>query len=155
MAFITNRTQRDVTRRAELARKGFANMTESERAEWLAPSKGAYNHTDLNRVEEAVAKIVSYMKALDMEGAFYPTRTWSVDDVPTKAEMDRYIANVKAIRNALPILHHVMPLPPASMAGLTYAGANAIEEILSVAMQYVESRIQVYPFSGEIYGGEV
>ena len=155
MAFITNRTQGDVARRAELARKGIVNMTETELAEWLAPSKGAYNYTDLNRVEEAVAKIGSYLIALDRDGVPYPTRSWSVSDVPNAIDMQRYIANVKAIRSALPELHHAMPQAPASMVNLTYEGANAIEEILSIAMQYVESKIQTFPFSGEIYGGEV
>lgn len=155
MAFITNRTQGDVARRAELARKGIVNMTEAELAEWLAPSKGAYNYTDLNRVENAVAKIDSYLIALDRDGVPYPTRSWSARDVPDATDMQRYIANVRAIRSALPELHHIMPQAPASMVNLTYEGANAIEEILSYAMQYVESKIQTFPFSGEIYGGEV
>ena len=155
MAFITNRTQGDVTRRAELAQKGIANMTDTERAEWLAPSKGAYNYTDLNRVEEAVAKLTSYLNALGRNNGLHSTRSWSANDVPSATEMRRYIANVQKIRNALPELHHVMPQAPASMVNLTYEGANAIEEILSYAMQYVEGSIQAYPFSGEIYGGEV
>ncbi len=155
MAFITDRTQGDVTRRAELARKGIRNMTDTELAEWLAPSKGAYNYTDLNRVEEAVAKLDSYLVALDRVEGLYPTRRWSATDVPSATDMQRYIANIKAIRAALPELHRVMPQAPASMVNLTYEGANAIEEILSVAMQYVESKIQTFPFSGEIYGGEV
>ena len=155
MVFITNRTQGDVTRRAELARKGIANMTDTELAEWLAPSKGAYNYTDLNRVEEAVAKLTSYLVALDRGDGLYPTRKWTVNDVPHAVDMQRYIANIRTIRNALPELHHIMPQAPASMVNLTYEGANAIEEILYYAMQYVEGRIQAYPFSGEIYGGEV
>ncbi len=155
MAFITNRTQGDVTRRLELARKGIANMTDTELAEWLAPSKGAYNHTDLNRVEEAVAKLTSYLTALGRGDGLYPTRRWSPNEAPNATDMQRYIANIRTIRNALPELHHIMPQAPASMVNLTYEGANAIEEILSYAMQYVEGRIQAYPFSGEIYGGEV
>ena len=155
MVFITNRTQGDVTRRAELARKGIANMTDTELAEWLAPSKGAYNYTDLNRVEEAVEKLTSYLVALDRGDGLYPTRKWTANDVPNTVDMQRYIANIKMIRNALPELHHIMPQAPASMVNLTYEGANAIEEILSHAMQYVESRIQTFPFSGEFYGGEV
>ena len=155
MAFITDRTQGDVTRRAELARKGIANMTDTELAEWLAPSKGAYNYTDLNRVEEAVAKLTSYLAVLGREDGIYYTRTWTENDIPTATDMQRYITNIKTIRNALPELHHIMPQAPASMVNLTYEGANAIEEILSYAMQYVESKIQTFPFSGEIYGGEV
>ena len=155
MAFITNRTQGDVARRQALEQKGIANMTDTELAEWLAPSKGAYNYTDLNRVEEAVAKLTSYLEALDRGDGLYPTRRWSASDVPTQTDMQRYIANIKAIHAALPELHHIMPKAPETMVKLTYEGANAIEEILSLAMQYVESRIQAYPFSGEIYGGEV
>lgn len=155
MAFITNRTQGDVTRRQELARKGFANMTETERAEWLAPSKGAYNYTDLNRVEDAVVKIADYLAVLNREAVLSPTRTWKIGDVPSASDMARYLENIMAIRNALPELHHIMPEAPASMKNLTYEGANAIEEILFYATQYVEGRIQAYPFSGEIYGGEV
>jgi len=155
MAFITNRTQGDVARRAELARKGIVNMTETELAEWLAPSKGAYNYTDLNRVEDAVAKLTSYLTALGRGDGLYPTRRWTASDVPDAIDMQRYIANVQKVRNALPELHHIMPQAPASMVNLTYEGANAIEEILSHAMEYVESKIQTFPFSGEIYGGEV
>lgn len=155
MAFITNRTQGDVARRAELARKGIVNMTEAELAEWLAPSKGAYNYTDLNRVEDAVAKLTSYLRALGRGDGLYPTRRWAASDVPDAIDMQRYIANVQKVRNALPELHHIMPQAPASMVNLTYEGANAIEEILSHAMEYVESKIQTFPFSGEIYGGEV
>lgn len=155
MDFVTNRTQADVARRTELARKGFANMTNEERAEWLAPSKGAYNYTDMNRVESAVAKIKSYMAMLNRDVDIYPIRSWSASDVPTTADMQRYIFNIKAVRESLPELHHVMPEAPASMANLTYAGANAIEEILYYATYFVEKKVQTFPFSGEIYGGEV
>ena len=155
MAFITDRTQDDVTRRAELARKGIANMTDTELAEWLAPSKGAYNYTDLNRVEDAVAKLASYLAALDRDHGGWMFTYWLEDSVPTATDLQRYLDNVKRVRNALPELHHIMPQAPASMVNLTYEGANAIEEILSYAMQWVESKIQTFPFSGEIYGGEV
>lgn len=49
---ITDRAQSDVTRLKELKAKGWANMTEAERNEYLA-SIGAYNATDINRVSEA------------------------------------------------------------------------------------------------------
>lgn len=155
MAFITDRTQGDVARRQELAQKGIANMTETELEEWLAPSKGAYNYTDLNRVEDAVAKLSHYLVALGRDDGDWLLKKWGSRDVPSHSEMQRYLGNLRRVRNALPELHHVMPQVPASMVNLTYEGANAIEEILSYAMEYVESKIQTYPFSGEIYGGEV
>lgn len=154
MTFITNRTQGDVTRHRELARKGFANMTATERAEWLAPSKGAYNYQDLNRVEDGVAKLATYLNAMGRAEGLYPTRQWKATDRITPVEMERYLRNIKTIRAALPEMHHLMPMAPASMLNLTYEGANAIEEILSLATTFAESKVQTFPFLGEIYGGE-
>ena len=45
---VTDRTEADVKRWEMLRDKGFVNMTETERAEWLAGDmKGAYNKGDL------------------------------------------------------------------------------------------------------------
>lgn len=49
---ITDRSASDVSRLRYLISKGWANMTEAERNEYLA-SIGAYNATDINRVSEA------------------------------------------------------------------------------------------------------
>lgn len=51
---ITDRTQSDVTRWRTLHDRGWAGMTADERAEWSAGMKGAYNATDLNRVNDAL-----------------------------------------------------------------------------------------------------
>lgn len=51
---ITDRTQSDITRWRALHDKGWAGMTADEKAEWSAGMKGAYNATDLNRVNEAL-----------------------------------------------------------------------------------------------------
>lgn len=52
---ITDRTQSDVTHWQELHDKGWAGMTDDEKAEWnTAAMKGAYNYTDLNRVIAAM-----------------------------------------------------------------------------------------------------
>lgn len=52
---ITDRTQADVTHWKKLHDKGWAGMTDEEKAEWsTAAMKGAYNYTDLNRVTEAM-----------------------------------------------------------------------------------------------------
>ena len=65
-SLITDRTQADVSRVQELASKiRSGTASESELAEFnSAAMKGAYNHTDLNRVTAAMeslkAKIESY-----------------------------------------------------------------------------------------------
>lgn len=51
---ITDRTEVDVQRWSSLKAKGWAGMTNAEKAEWAASLKGSYNYTDLNRVTEAM-----------------------------------------------------------------------------------------------------
>ena len=77
---ITDRTQADVTRVRELALKGWANLTEEEKAEWNAGMKGAYNATDLNRVTQAM----DYINA-ELEGYGYVTGYEKVE-VPHEAQ---------------------------------------------------------------------
>lgn len=128
MNLITNRDRWYLNRLHTLQAKGWANMTASEREEWYnRAAMGAYNYTDLNRVESAVAEIAQIM------GLSLTTKTdWSVSDVPTQSEMERYLGNVVAIRNASPE-GLVFPALPDTMNQLTIEGANNIEKTLSIA----------------------
>lgn len=85
-------------------------------------TKGAYNYSDLNRVERAVAEIS------DELGLGLITKTdWTVWDVPRVSDWQRYIDNVKAIRDAY---GRNITLPEIGEK-LTYGLANNIELILS------------------------
>ena len=89
-------------------------------------TKGAYNYSDLNRVERAVEEIS------DRAGLNLTTKTdWGMWDIPTMADMNRYLGNIATIRNHFAIQTSI----PASMNNLTYAQANNIELILSEAYQ--------------------
>lgn len=89
-----------------------------------ATTKGAYNYSDLNRVERAVAEIS------DLAGLGLVTKTdWQMWDIPIGSDMTRYLSNVKTIRDYFSI---DIPLPE-SMNNLTYAYANNIESILLAA----------------------
>lgn len=128
MELIVNRTKADVDRLNALKAKGWANLTDSEKAEWHgSAAKGAYNYTDLNRVEAAVAELA--VKA----GLSLTTKTdWKASDVPTSSDMSRYLSNLNAIMAACP-RGTVFPTIPVSMSGLTYTLANNIEEMLYAA----------------------
>ena len=90
-------------------------------------TKGAYNYSDLNRVERAVEEISEAL------GLNLITKTnWTMWDVPRMSDMVRYINNVKTIRDALGSSIAI----PDSMAELTYSGANNIEKVL---MEYIEN----------------
>lgn len=123
--FITDRTKADVDRCKELAAKGWNNMTEAEKAEWYgAAMRGAYNYSDLNRVESAVAELSEFL-ALGLA-----TKTdWGMWDAPTQADMSRYISNLKAVKESF--LSGVSV--PDTMDGFTYGSANNIEKMLAEA----------------------
>ena len=89
-------------------------------------TKGAYNYSDLNRVERAVAEIS------DLAGLGLTTKTdWNMWDIPSLSEMNRYLGNIAIIRALL--TDNSVPVALTSMNNLTYSGANNIELILSAA----------------------
>lgn len=90
-------------------------------------TRGAYNYSDLNRVERAVAEI-SDIKSLGLV-----TKTdWGAWDVPTSSDMARYLSNIASIRETIPNVSGV-PLVPTTMNNMTYVEANNIELILEAA----------------------
>lgn len=89
-------------------------------------TKGAYNYSDLNRVERAVEEISERM------GLGLTTKTyWAMWDIPTASDMTRYINNIKTIARAI---GSTIVLPD-SMNKLTYETANDIEKILLAAYE--------------------
>lgn len=128
MEFITNRTQAHVTALKRLRHKNYYSLTASERQQYLDyASLGAYNYTDLNRVESNVAELAA------MIGLSLTTKTdWGYEDAPTWSEMRRYLDNVVAIRDAVAAVEEY-PTLPVNMADLDYEGANAIERVLEIA----------------------
>lgn len=91
-------------------------------------TKGAYNYSDLNRVERAVA-VISAAVGLNLT----TWTNWSMWDIPTPSDMARYLSNIEIIRAYFSIDIQA----PASMDYLTYSGANNIELILQTAYNIV------------------
>ena len=88
-------------------------------------TKGAYNYSDLNRVERAVAEIS------DILGLGLLTKTdWGMWDIPTTSDMERYLGNVAVLRERVADDTSV-PALPTSMNNLTYTDANNIELVLN------------------------
>lgn len=54
MEFVTDRTYADVLKVKEYNERGWNELSEEERQEWLAGMKGAFNCTDMNRINEAL-----------------------------------------------------------------------------------------------------
>lgn len=90
-------------------------------------TKGAYNYSDLNRVERAVREIS------DTRGLGLTTKTdWAMWDIPRKSDMKRYLDNVKTIAF---VIGSDIELPD-SMDKLTYEMANNIEKVLVEGSKY-------------------
>lgn len=156
---ITDRTQYHVSLLNMLKKKPWSSMTASEKTVWNGEAmRGAYNYTDLNRVETAVSELSEEL------GLNLVTKTgWTLWDIPTQTDMERYLGNVVAIRDACSD-EIAFPTLPNSMSGLDYEGANNIEKVLMLAYESLgKPDIPVEPSepgeytirSGEIYCGEV
>ena len=184
---ITDRAQTDADRVAALALMDYESMSDTERAEWDSDLKGAYNASDLNRVESAVAYLAETLRILPIELRKYAENldvgwdkyfdvpygsdaysvitkeNWTLKDVPTPADMERYLANVLKLRNALKFASDALP---QTMNDLRWQGANAIESALknldtAIALFKENTQIMIvntagaWAFSGEVFMGEV
>ena len=154
MNLITDRTAADVERYLTLRNKGFANLTAAERTEWLSPMKGAYNFTDLNRVEEAVQYLAEKLRERGYRVDVSTAKTWTMTSLPTLSDMNRYLNNIAVIRSAFATLS-TTPQAPSSIRNFTYKEANAIEQILVDVDQLLTNMMSVWFFSGDLYSGEV
>lgn len=150
---ITDRTQFDVDRVNELRRKGWANMNTQERLEWEIGLKGAYNATDLNRVQSAVIYLRERLYDFGYTLNISEKKTWTKQDFPTISEMDEYLKDVRVIRNVIAPMT-TTPEVPDTMRGLTYIKANNIERVLLDADRLLSNMNATLVYSGEVFGGE-
>ena len=185
---ITDRTMSDVELVKSLVKKGLKRMTDDEKRSFLSGMKGAYNYTDFNRVESIVkylsdrlvkvpVEIDNLRKELyiasdsafsvpydpsDYENINVKT-DWEVSNLLTETDRVRYIGNIEHIALSLSDLPESFPM---SLDGLTYSGANAIEQslvnidILLTELKKSKETLLINTskavfYSGEIYGGEV
>lgn len=212
---VYDRTQDDVDLVRALNAIGWDNMTAEQKSQWRGEDgsplyatdgvleatdgvlyvsdggtlvRGAYNYTDLNRVEGAVqyisdmlvsveaaarayaaslgvawGSIYSYPYDPDDYDSYTVKTDWGEDDIPTSAQMTRYLNNVKSIKNAIAASY---PALPGSMGNLTFTGANAIERTLYTlynALVATDERItamithtaESWVYSGQPYSGMI
>ena len=127
---ITDRTVMDFMRWLELRNKGYANMTEDERAEWDSGMKGAYNVGDLNRVGAAVQYVADRLVSYGYQVSVNPKTDWAEGDIPTQAEMLAYIDDIEKVKSVLKVAN--APDLPQDGTRLNYDEANALEKVLQL-----------------------
>lgn len=154
MEFITDRSAADVARWKALHDKGWAAMTEAERTEWMAGLKGAYKHTDMNRVESAVLEFMEEFKTLGVDLSLTVETGWTRTRRPTVSDMRRYFGNVAALRAATGVRIDA-PATPTVNSVFDYQKANDLEKILEAIGVWLRAAKSATRYSGEIYLGEV
>ena len=145
--WITDRTNEDVRRAAELTGKGRLNTwTEEEQAEWLAGTKGAPSYTDYNRIEGGIQEIASILNA-----SVSVKTDWDVNGYLTVSDASRWLSNIKAIRSLCSGKNDT-PETPASLNYLHYTIINQVEEIL-LDIETIANNHLIY-CSEPVCGGE-
>lgn len=154
LSLITNRTARDVERWKELHDKGWAALSTEERAEWTSGMKGAYKHTDMNRVENAVVELAARFAERGTVLSLTTKTDWGRTGWPTKNDMVRYFGNVEALRVATGVALNVPPTPTTNTR-FNYQKANDLEKILLAVEKWLDSADESSYYSGELHSGEV
>lgn len=159
---IIDRTLADVGRWMELRDKGWADMSESERQEWMgeidvtpSAAKGMYTHVDLNRVEGAVESIVNRFKDAGYsvpEMTIVTDRTYKTKFRDTDAQ--RYFRNISTVRGLVPV-YHTTPRVPYIGEPFDHARANDIEKILVDVDEVFTKLTQSWQYAGDLFTGEV
>lgn len=149
---ITDRSASDVLLAKNLIKKGFQNMTEDEKSYFLEGLKGAYNYSDVNRVETAIKYLVEtmlqiYHKNIQLAeeiGVYWESiydvpynpedyknivikNDWKINDIFAKKDRIDFLNKIFHVLSAL------IDIPedfPTSFYGFDYKKANAIEKYL-------------------------
>lgn len=153
---ITDRTQSDVFALQQLLSVDSFYWTAAQKTAFLAGLKGAYNETDLNRVEGAVDYLCGLLQDWPAERDAYAAArnvaiddifavpydpddydletktTWQEGDYLSQSDLERYLSNVETLTTALVAAY---PTLPDGMDNINEADANHIEEALLLLYQ--------------------
>lgn len=149
---VTDRTEADVDALRALLDKPFESWTAAEQQVYYqAAARGAYNYTDLDRVGTAA----DYLRRGLLEQGYtvdvVGKRDWTMADIPSPAQMDRYLQDIQALKDVFP---GGTPPVPADMEGLEHWEANDIEAILVAVDAVLPVLNKSYIISGEAVCGE-
>lgn len=116
--------------------------------------KGYYRHTDLNRVQAAVA----YLRELYASYGYdaipaYTLPTWAENDIPKRQQGDTYIKAVRSLDGWVPLPGK--PVLPTSPDKLDFSGANAIEKFLAMTEDALGRIAGAWFYCDEVFAGEV
>lgn len=120
----------------------------------LKNTKGTYNIADLNRVNAKVQELSNLLNQLGYANLVEP-KSWVINDIPSPAEMAKYLTDIETIREKIPVYNTTPELWDGTMDNLTFGRANDLEKILFDVEELLVKMQLAFMYSGEIYAGEV
>lgn len=127
---IYDRTAEDVSEATRIIAKlqSGTSLTESESAAYFDGLKGRYSYTDLNRVEAKTAAVAAALTAAGYPTTLTTRTNWTAADKLRRADIERYLGNIAAIRRILP--ESMAPAAVPISRWLDWSAANDIERTL-------------------------
>lgn len=141
-AVITDRTQADV----DAALTAPPSVTHH---------KGMYNISDLNRVEGDVYFLAELLREMG-QVIDITTQRWDYETLRSPADLDdRYLGNVRTLRDRFALYIHTPPLPLTVSRDFDHIGANNIETVLLHVYERILNPGTFDFYAGELYSGEI
>lgn len=159
---ITDRNEEDIARLDALYVKALSGLTTVEWNEWLlSRERGAYNYTDINRVNIAAKYLIELLYDFGYDIYFHPQLTpdgrsvWRDSDEYLDTHTPIYLQNIRDIRGTLS-LPATSPVVPKSIDyDMSIDDANAIEQIMVDCDTLIPGLVSQFFYSDEVFCGEV
>lgn len=98
-------------------------------------SKGYYNYTDLNRVEEWCEYLANLLTSYSYPVSIVIKKDWSMQDLPNTEDMERIRKNIGGLKTAFYAYTEI----PENLNYMTIEKANSIEKILNEIDKILEA----------------
>ena len=112
--------------------------------------KGAYNYTDLNRIEEWCEYLATQLTSYNYTVNITTKTNWTMKDFPTETQLDRIRSNVKKIKDA----YYSYTSVPTNVNFMTYSKANQLEKVLYEIDTIFNAMTNYFIYSGVAHVGQ-
>ena len=113
-----------------------------------------YGAPDLNRVGEAMQYVAARLRSCGWDVTVSPRTDWTYTDRATQAEAQRYLRNLRKLRETL-VLYATTPPVPGDARPFNAEECNDIERILLDIEAMVQLTIDGEIYTDEVFCGEV
>lgn len=156
MNLVFDRTEQDVADAKAIIKlillNGWDSLSSSQKATYLNGLKGAYNYTDLNRLENAISSVSQALNTYGYINKVNSKLDWGYAALPTTKDMARIKENIDNLRDAYYTYNSTPPTPAeGNLRFLDYVSANNLEKILYDVEEIAYKMVYSYRYSNTFY----